>query len=154
MSEHFKCMSAVFPVLLRVENGEDQVLLHLRAGTGYMDGWWDFAGSGHVEEGETASQAVSRECGEELGIVVHSENTRFLHVNHRLGDRTYYDLYFQVLAWEGEPRINEPDKCTDLRWFPMDQLPQRMISQRRHALELWRSGTVYSEIIESEEEIP
>lgn len=152
MGEHFKCMSAVDPVLLRVENGEEQVLLHLRAGTGYMDGWWDFAGSGHVEEGETASQALCRECREELGILVHPEDTRFLHVCHKLSDRAYYDLYFQVLAWEGEPRINEPGKCAGLRWFPVDHPPQNMIPQRRRALELWRSGAAYSELIESEEE--
>ena len=154
MREHFKSLSAVFPVLLQVKAGEEQVLLHLRTGTGYMDGWWDFAGSGHVEEGETASQAVCRECGEEIGVIVRPENTRFLHVAHRLDERTYYDLYFQVCAWEGEPGINEPDKCAALEWFAVDQLPRNMIPCRRRALELWRAGTAYSEIIGLEEETP
>ena len=152
MSERFKNASAVFPVLLRTADETEQVLLHLRAGTGYMDGWWDFAGSGHVEAGETASQAVCRECAEEIGVAVRPENTRFLHVTHRLGRLTYYDFYFQVCVWAGEPQINEPDKCADLKWFALDQLPQNMLPQRRFALERWRSGVPYSEIIESKEE--
>jgi len=63
---HFRALSAVFPVLLKA--GGDG-LLHRRQNTGYMDGLWDFAGSGHVDGGETA-----RECREELGISVRPED--------------------------------------------------------------------------------
>ena len=70
MSQHFPCYSAVFPLLLREHNGKREVLLHRRHNTGYMDGKWDIAGSGHVDEDETARQALARECTEELGIRV------------------------------------------------------------------------------------
>ena len=60
--EYFRKLSAVFPIILRREGGRTQILLHLRQNTGYMDGCWDFAGSGHVDENETARQAVAREC--------------------------------------------------------------------------------------------
>lgn len=46
------------------------ILLHRRKNTGYEDGKWDIAGSGHVDEDETAQTAVIRECQEELGIEV------------------------------------------------------------------------------------
>ena len=68
--EHYRSYSAVFPILLREGANGREVLLHLRQNTGYMDGCWDFAGSGHVDENETARQAVARECLEELGITV------------------------------------------------------------------------------------
>lgn len=68
--EHYRSYSAVFPILLREGANGQEVLLHLRQNTGYMDGCWDFAGSGHVDENETARQAVARECLEELGITV------------------------------------------------------------------------------------
>ena len=68
--EHYRSYSAVFPILLRDGKDGREVLLHLRQNTGYMDGTWDFAGSGHVDENETARQAVARECREELGICV------------------------------------------------------------------------------------
>ena len=51
--EHYRSYSAVFPILLREGANGQEVLLHLRQNTGYMDGCWDFAGSGHVDENET-----------------------------------------------------------------------------------------------------
>lgn len=92
--EHYRSYSAVFPILLREGANGREVLLHLRQNTGYMDGCWDFAGSGHVDENETARQAVARECLEELGITVDPADAEFVHLCHRVagGDgRTYSD---------------------------------------------------------------
>ena len=49
MAEHYKTLSAVFPIII---NKQNQILLARRANTGYMDGKWDFAGSGHIDENE------------------------------------------------------------------------------------------------------
>lgn len=148
MAEHFRAYSAVFPVILRGEEASPEVLLHLRQGTGFMDGYWDFAGSGHVEQGETATQALVRECAEETGLRVRPSDAAFAHVCHRVGNadgRTYYDLYFTIRHFAGEPRINEPEKCAALRWFPLDALPCRMIPLRRKALEAILRQCPYSE---------
>ena len=115
----------------------------------YMDGKWDIAASGHVEENETARQALARECYEELGIRVRPEDAEFAHVCHRLGqegDRTYYDLYFFVHAYEGTPSIMEPDKCDGLNWFPLDALPEDMIDIRRLHLRQALNGKMYDEL--------
>ena len=82
--EHYRSYSAVFPILLREGANGQEVLLHLRQNTGYMDGCWDFAGSGHVDENETARQAVARECLEELGITVNPADMEFVHLCHRV----------------------------------------------------------------------
>ncbi len=135
--ERYRTLSAVFPVILREMTGKTEVLLARRQNTGYMDGLWDLAGSGHVDEGETASQTVVRECKEELGIVVDPAGVTFAHLCHRLGingARTYYDLYFTVKIYTGTPHIAEPDKCSDLRWFDVDSLPEDIIVLRREAL--------------------
>ena len=148
MSQHFPCYSAVFPLLLRERNGKREVLLHRRHNTGYMDGKWDIAGSGHVDEDETARQALARECAEELGICVRPEDAVFAHVCHRLGkegDRTYYDLYFFVRAYEGTPAIMEPDKCDGLDWFALDALPEDMIDFRHLHLRQALNGEMYDE---------
>lgn len=147
MSYHFKTLSAVLPVVLREHEGREEVLLLRRANTNYMDGRWDFAGSGHVEEGETASQAVCRELLEETGLVAKPEDALFLHVSHRIKEPTYYDFYFEIRKWEGEPAIREPDKCADMAWFPVDDLPQDMIPNRRRTFLLSRTGVPYSEIV-------
>lgn len=150
MAEHYRTLSAVFPLIVRTVDGQRQVLLHQRAHTGYMDGMWDFAGSGHVDENETATQAVVRECREELGIEADAESVAFVHLTHRLGRggaRTYYDLYFTVGRFAGVPRIAEPEKCTGLEWFGLDRLPPDMIGIRRKALEDVLHAIPYREIL-------
>ncbi len=147
MSQHFKALSAVLPVVLREQDGREEVLLLRRANTNYMDGRWDFAGSGHVEEGETASQAVCRELLEETGLVAEPGDAEFLHVAHRIKESTYYDFYFEIRTWTGEPSIREPEKCSGMAWFPVDDLPQDMIPNRRRVFLLSRTGAPYSEII-------
>ena len=107
MSQHFKTLSAVLPVVLREREGREEVLLLRRANTGYMDGKWDFAGSGHMEEGETAARAVCRELLEETGLMAKPEDAVFLHVSHRIKEPTYYDFYFQIKAWLGAPPSRE-----------------------------------------------
>jgi mutator protein MutT len=97
MGEHLMALSAIFPIIL--QNGGSEILLHRRKNTGYYDGKWDFAASGHVDFGETATMAVVRECKEELGIDVQMRDLAFVHLSHRINDkggRTYYDLYFVV----------------------------------------------------------
>ena len=149
MSEHYKSLSAVYPIILKEEKGHQYVLLHQRMHTGYMDGYWDFAGSGHVDENESAIEAVVRECWEEIDIEVERKDVAFVHLCHRIGKngaRTYYDLYFVVSSFAGLPRIAEPDKCSDLQWFDITRLPDTMIIHRRDAFDHYLHHEVYSEI--------
>lgn len=83
--EHFKVYSAVFPISTKSYEGQMQVLLSMRKNTGYMDGSWDFAGNGQVDENESAKQAVARECQEELGIIWNMK-IFILHTSHIVSD--------------------------------------------------------------------
>lgn len=150
MTKHYKTLSAVFPILLRIENNKKQVLLARRANTGYMDDMWDFAGSGHVDENETAKQAAKRETKEEIGVIVELCDINFVHLSHRLGkngNRTYYDIYFSIEKFTGEPIIAEPDKCSDLKWFDIEYLPSDMIDIRKEVFQMYLKSICYSEII-------
>lgn len=150
MGEHFKTLSAIFPIILKEKDGSMQVLLHRRKNTGYQDGKWDIAASGHVDEGETAKMAVVRECAEELGIDVKITDLTFVHLCHRVsnsGGRTYYDIYFVVNNYNGIPKIMEPDKCSELRWFKIDGLPNEIIDIRKMVLDNYRNNIQYSEVI-------
>ena len=135
--EYFRTLSAVFPIILRREGGRTQILLHLRQNTGYMDGFWDVAGSGHVDGGETASQALCRECFEELGIRVRPQDTEFARLTHSVDS-----------AYEGTPRIMEPDKSAALEWFDLDRLPDGMVPALRSDVGELMRGVVYGERIE------
>ncbi len=124
-------------------------MLHLRQNTGYMDGYWDFAGSGHVDENETARQAVARECLEELGITVDPADMEFVHLCHRVagGDgRTYYD-FCSEFGDTRQPAVMEPDKNAGLRWFPTEALPENISTAVEVMLRPCLRGQPYSEVI-------
>jgi len=151
MGKHFKSFSAIFPIILQAKDDTIQILLHRRKNTGYQDGKWDIAASGHVDEGETAKMAVVRECAEELGIDVKIKDLSFVHLSHRVsntGGRTYYDIYFVVNTYHGIPKVIEPDKCSELRWFKIDDLPNEIIDIRKIALDNYKNDIQYSEVIE------
>lgn len=151
MAEHFKAYSAVFPIIMRNEAGKKQILLAQRKNTGYMDGLWDFAGGGHVDENESATQAVARECREELGINIQLTDIHFVHLSHRVGlngKPTYYDIYFVVDKYDNIPYIAEPEKCSGLQWFDIENLPTDIIQIRKQALYLYLNSALYSEMID------
>ena len=148
--EHYRSYSAVFPILLRDGKDGREVLLHLRQNTGYMDGCWDFAGSGHVDENETARQAVARECREELGICVDPADAEFVHLCHRVAGsdgRTYYDLCFMIRKYAGVPAVMEPEKNAGLHWFPVNALPEHISSAVEAMLPSCLNGIPYGEYI-------
>ena len=51
MFHRFQVVPASYVIFRR----DDHVLLQLRQGTGYMDGYWATAAAGHVEAGEPAA---------------------------------------------------------------------------------------------------
>jgi ADP-ribose pyrophosphatase YjhB (NUDIX family) len=111
-----------------------EVLLMRRAGTGFFDGLYSLPG-GHVEEGESLRATAVREMREELGIELAEASLEVLGVVHRRSDTNRIDFFLRAQAWLGEPRIAEPHKCDDLRWFartpcrppscPMCAMPSR-----------------------------
>lgn len=129
--ERFKTVSCALVLLM----DGDKVLLQKRDGTGWADGMWDFSASGHVEEGEPMSEAAIRETKEEIGITVKS--LEFLGLVHSLGDdgTPRYLGVFKVTDYEGKPKICEPDKCSELKWFDIHDLPTNIIESRRLALD-------------------
>jgi len=150
LGEPFKSYSAVFPLILKNENTGVQILLHRRENTGYQDGKWDIAGSGHVDKNETAKAAVIRECKEEIGIDVKLEDINFVHLSHRLSkDRIYYDIYFTIKSYTGTPIIMEPDKCSQMEWFLIDNLPDDIIDCRKQDIQNYTAGKYYSEKTET-----
>lgn len=139
--ERFRVVPAAYVVLRR----GDEVLLQLREGTGYMDGRWACAAAGHVEAGEPVHDAAVREALEELGVVLRVADLEPLTTLHRTGaggaavdERV--DWFFACRTWDREPRLQEPDKAADLRWWPLDGLPALTVPHERHVLERWWSG--------------
>ena len=120
----------------------DEVLLARRANTGYADGLLH-APSGHAEDGEDVREAMLRETREEIGLRLDPEELRVALVMQHRSPRGEPRMgwFFEAWAEEGREPVNaEPDKCSELRWFPLDALPGDMVAYCRAGLEAYRAG--------------
>jgi ADP-ribose pyrophosphatase YjhB (NUDIX family) len=110
--------------------------------------------AGHVEQGETVTEAAAREALEEVGVRVPPAGLSVAHVMHRAGDDgcgtqrpedERIDFFLAVREWPGEPVNAEPEKCDELLWRSVDALPPNTIPYIRHALRCWLDGQTFSE---------
>ena len=95
-------------------------------------------------------QATIRECKEEIGIDVNPGDLTFAHLQHtvRRTERTYYNISFVVKFFTGTPSIAEPEKCNELVWCDIRNLPHDMIDSRNAVIYEHLKGNFYSEWIE------
>lgn len=134
----FALVPAAYVYLLRPGADGQEVLLQQRQNTGYMDGHWVAGAAGHVEPAETAAACAVREAREELGVRLEVGHLRPLTVmQRRRGDdpvEQRVDWYFACERWEGEPAVQEPEKCAGLRWSPLADLPEPVPAYERDVL--------------------
>ena len=140
----FVVVPAAYVFLMRDGAGPaPEVLLQLRQNTGYMDDHWAAAAAGHVERGETAYVAAAREATEEIGV--DHLSLEFVTAMQRTASGEpideRIDFFFTATSWSGEPRIVEPEKCAELRWCPLDDLPDPVVPHELAVLDGLRTGT-------------
>ena len=141
-SERFYMKVAVYLIL----RDGDKVLVSLREGTGWKDGWYSLV-AGHVEAGEAVEEAMVREAQEEAGISVYPKDLRHVFTMHRKSDDSlndYIDIFFECHSWGGELRNNEPEKCGALEWATINQLPENTLGYIKFVLEQYAQGLSYS----------
>lgn len=106
---------------------EGKLLLSRRRNTGWLDGHLCAPG-GHVEKGETPTQAIVREIKEELGADVKPSDLEFLCVAQRNTKPDEYVAYEFVLKNSDFDITNaEPEKCSELIWVEPTNLPSDVI---------------------------
>jgi 8-oxo-dGTP diphosphatase len=141
--ERFKIVPASH--LFLVQDGK--ILLSRRYQTGWMDGSYSVP-AGHIDGDETARAAGAREGLEEAGIVIAQSDLQLAHVMHRNTADTNnerVDFFFVAKQWQGELKNAEPEKCDDLSWFALSQLPDSMVPYVRAAIDAYKQGIIYSE---------
>jgi 8-oxo-dGTP pyrophosphatase MutT (NUDIX family) len=151
LGERTLLVAAAYIVLRRTAAGREEVLLHLRAATGYADGYWAVL-AGHVDRDESMHEAAVREAAEESGVTLRIEDLEPVTVLHRFvrgGDEVdqRVDAFFVVRQWTGEPTLREENKASAMRWFPLDALPEPVVPHERLVLDALARGTALPALI-------
>ena len=136
-SSSAQTLSVIVHTFVRRE--PNQILLLKRQGTGFMDGYYSLPG-GHVEAGETPSQAAVREVYEETELIV-----RKIEPSVVMPFPGGWDFLFESVEWDGTPTISEPEKCSALNWHDQFNLPQDVVPFLPRAIELIQSNSWYHE---------
>ena len=138
-------MRATFPTTVHLLFfRENQVLLIRRCNTGFADGMYSVP-AGHLDGGETVIAAAAREAQEEIGVQLDPDCIHFSQVMHRMDGDERVDFFVHVSGWNGEPFNAEPEKCDELRWVNVDDLPANTIPYIRQALKNHRAGVQFDE---------
>ncbi|MDD5145236.1 MAG: NUDIX domain-containing protein [Candidatus Pacebacteria bacterium] len=140
-NERFKLIASVYLVLIR----DNKILLSRRYNTGYFDGNYSFP-AGHIDGNETLKQGLVREVKEEIGVDLESNDLELIHVmDRKIPDDERLDFFFRTKKYLGEPKIMETNKCDDLSWFELNNLPQNIIPYIKQAIDSILNNIIYSE---------
>ena len=148
MSSKLDTKFKVIPAAYTIFRDGDKVLLLRRANTGYHDGEYSLP-AGHIDGNEPALVAAAREVQEEVGISVPLENFHLVHTLHSKSDEPEpherVSFFFEITQWADTPYNAEPEKCDELRWVPITDLPANMVPEVGQVLTKVAVGEFYSD---------
>ena len=138
--DRFKVVVIVHLILI----DDGKILLQRRCNTGYEDGNYSIV-AGHVDGNESVVKAMQREAFEEVGIKIKEEDLEIVHVMHRKEpDRESIDYFFTCKNYDGNISIMEKDKCDELKFYKLDELPENMIPYVRKGIEYYIENKQFS----------
>lgn len=130
MKEMFK--SAVHMIIV---DNDNKILLQKRKGSKLWPGYYALP-AGHIDEGENQYDALVREAKEELDIEINPKDIinsyvvlrrNFFEIDGKKLE-PYIDYYFEISKYRGTPKIVELNKCEELIWANIDNLPEPFIN--------------------------
>lgn len=124
--------------LLLIQN--NKVLLMKRKNTNYEDGKYGSIG-GHLEKNEDFKSSLIREVKEEVNINLKKEDLEFVCMIHGKGiTDNYVNIFFTCNKYSGDINNNEVNKCSELKWFDLDNLPTNIIEIEKSAIENFKNN--------------
>jgi 8-oxo-dGTP pyrophosphatase MutT (NUDIX family) len=103
--------------------------------------------SGHVDEGETVSDAAIREAAEETGVKLAPDLVRCVTVVHHRGPggQARIGWFFAAApGWDGDPVNQEPAKHSELAWIDPADPPEDLVAYTWAGLRAWQAGAPYA----------
>lgn len=130
-------------------NDSKEILLSLRTWV-HAPGFWCPPG-GHIEYGESFLQTAANEAKEEVNLDV--QEVEIIGVTNDVYPaelKHYITVHLKAVKYSGIPKIMESHKFSDMRWFPLDSLPENIFPSVRSFLNsnplcLCDSGKKYRE---------
>ena len=92
--------------------------------------------AGHIDKEENQYEALIREAKEELNIEIDLDGItnsymvlrrNFFEIDGKTLE-PYIDYYFEIKKYNGVPKIIEEDKCDELIWADVNNLPEPFIN--------------------------
>ena len=124
----------------------NQILLLLRKNIS-SDGLYSVV-AGHLDGGETITDAIIREAKEEADILIKPKDIEFKTVCHSYNQKNqkeFIQFYVICKKWSGEIKNNEPEKCGDLKFFSLNDLPKNMVPYVKVGIAMTLNDTKYYE---------
>ena len=129
-------------------NENNQILLGLRAGNRGGAGTYGLVG-GKAQKGESIEQACKREIFEEVGLTVEVEDLEVINLftTQSTPDVMFYQIGVVVKAFKGEPQNMEPNKCDEVKFFDLDNLPENLFLGTKGNIELYLKNKFYDKSV-------
>ena len=107
-----------------IQNDKEDFLIQKRSITKkVMPGLWSITGGG-VDAGETTLDTVYRECKEELGIDVLSQNLQLIMTIKR--DFDFVDIYLLKQNIDLKDIVMQKEEVSDVKWISQEELKNLM----------------------------
>ena len=140
-AERFTLRAAVYLILIN----DRKTLLSRRFNTGWMDGKYSLI-AGHLDGKEPIFDCMVREAKEEAGIIISKKDLEPVTVLHRYStDQEYMDFFFVAEKWKGTPKVMEKNKCDDMSWFPINDLPKNTLPHVSEVIKRYKNTPAFSE---------
>ncbi len=131
--------------LILIQNGK--ILLQLNDSPPFKGQYTLVAG--HVDEGEDVIEALVREAKEEANITLDPQKMTVKYI-HQIPNAPYkgttkdiINFFIETTEYTGTPCVNEPDKCQDIGFFDLNNLPENLSDLTRDGLEHYQKGTIF-----------
>lgn len=117
-----------------IVNENNEVLLHKRTVPAEKDHWC--IPGGRLEMFEKLEDAVIREVKEEIDVDVKIERIMGVCDHIIEAEKAHWvAMSYLCKITNGEPKIMEPDKASEMRWFKLDNLPDKLTITTKKAVE-------------------